>query len=464
MEHSNGFLEKLDNHLSNLSALNKDVYVFLDANIDLLKLNTLNLCNDYMDVNLSNGFIQLICRATRIQGIHYSLIDHILTNTNQPNYSVGTIVSDISDHFINFIKLSIDNPPPKHKVEVKRKFTGENIARFKNALSNFTWDDVCAENDIDKAFDIFWTKFNDLYNLNFPTTRTKFNRNLHKINNYMTAGLMISRATKLELCKKATRDRNNIATENYRRYRNIYNSLLRTSKKMYFDKNFDLFKKNPKKTWDLLKEATNLNKSNNQIEKLMINNEISMDKKQIANAFNDFFVKVGVNISESIIPTNAKAEDFMPINDDIEQIDLGTTNATHFCDIVKALQPKCSLDADGLSTKLLKGVALEISRPLSYIFNLSLVNGIFPKKLKKSRTVPIFKAGDPTSCDNYRPIALLSSLSKILEKMVSVKLVNHLDFNKLLYKHQYGFQKNKSTEHNLVQALNYIGQAFNDNK
>jgi len=214
----------------------------------------------------------------------------------------------------------------------------------------------------------------------------------------------------------------------------------------------------------LLKEATNLNKSNNQIDKLTINNEISMDKKQIANAFNDFFVKVGVNISESIIPTNAKAEDFMPINDDIEQIDLGTTNATHFCDIVKALQPKCSLDADGLSTKLLKGVALEISRPLSYIFNLSLVNGIFPKKLKKSRTVPIFKAGDPTSCDNYRPIALLSSLSKILEKMVSVKLVNHLDFNKLLYKHQYGFQKNKSTEHNLVQALNYIGQAFNDNK
>ena len=129
-----------------------------------------------------------------------------------------------------------------------------------------------------------------------------------------------------------------------------------------------------------LKEATNLNKCNNQIEKLMVNNVISKDKKQIVNAVNDFFVKVGVNISESIIPTNSKAEDFMPNNDEIDQIDLGTTNSTHFCDIVKALQPKCSLDADGLSTKLLKGVALEISRPLSYIFNFSLQNGIFPKK------------------------------------------------------------------------------------
>ena len=64
----------------------------------------------------------------------------------------------------------------------------------------------------------------------------------------MTAGLMISRTKKLELCKLAARDRNNVTTEKYKKYRNLYNSLLRTSKKMYFDKNFDLFKKNPKKT------------------------------------------------------------------------------------------------------------------------------------------------------------------------------------------------------------------------
>jgi len=48
--------------------------------------------------------------------------------------------------------------------------------------------------------------------------------------------------------------------------------------------------------------------------------------------------------------------------------------------------------------------------------------------------------------------------------MVSVKLVNHLDLNKILYEHQYGFQRNKSTEHNLIHAVNYIAQAFNENK
>jgi hypothetical protein len=48
-------------------------------------------------------------------------------------------------------------------------------------------------------------------------------------------------------------------------------------------------------------------------------------------------------------------------------------------------------------------------------------------RLKCSRTVPIFKAGRADLCDNYRPISLLSTLYKILEKMVCVQLVNHLD-------------------------------------
>ena len=164
---------------------------------------------------------------------------------------VGTIVCDISDNFINFIQLSIDNHKPKIKMEAKRKFTAENIPRFKHSLSILNWNDVCTETNIDLAFDKFWTNFNDLYNLNFPVIRCKFNRNVHKINNYMTTGLMISRAKKIDLCKKAAKDRNNESTEKYKKYRNIYNSLLRISKKMYFDKNFDLFKRNPKKNMGL---------------------------------------------------------------------------------------------------------------------------------------------------------------------------------------------------------------------
>ncbi len=109
----------------------------------------------------------------------------------------------------------------------------------------------------------------------------------------------------------------------------------------------------------------------------------------------------------------------------------------------------------------MKYVNFEIREPLAHIFSLSLENGTFPNRLKNSRTVPIFKAGDATLCDNYRPISLISTFSKILKKIVAVNLTNHLQINKLLHKHQFGFQRNLSTDHNLIQVVSFIGNALN---
>ena len=101
---------------------------------------------------------------------------------------------------------------------------------------------------------------------------------------------------------------------------------------------------------------------------------------------------------------------------------------------------------------------------MAHTFNLSLDQGIFPEKLKECRIVPIFKSGDPKICDNYRPISLVNTLSKILEKIVTLKLTNHLQVNDLLYKHQYGFLRGKSTEHNLIHVVNYIANSLNNGK
>jgi hypothetical protein len=90
------------------------------------------------------------------------------------------------------------------------------------------------------------------------------------------------------------------------------------------------------------------------------------------------------------------------------------------------------------------------------MFNLSLRTGLFPTNLKTSHTVPIFKSGDPSQCDNYRPISLQSALSKILEKVVACRLVNHLKYNKLLNENQFGFQEGFSTVHHLLKLTNHV--------
>jgi hypothetical protein len=111
---------------------------------------------------------------------------------------------------------------------------------------------------------------------------------------------------------------------------------------------------------------------------------------------------------------------------------------------------------------MIKSISNEISIPLAHIFNLSLSQGVFPEKLKNCRVIPIFKAGDQLDVDNYRPISLLSSISKILEKIVADKLIYHLLSNDLIYQHQYGFLPKRATEHNLLHIVNFITSALND--
>ena len=117
-----------------------------------------------------------------------------------------------------------------------------------------------------------------------------------------------------------------------------------------------------------------------------------------------------------------------------------------------------------ISINLLKFILNSVSVPLAHIFDLSLKNGIFPNKLKSSRVVPVFKSGDRKICDNYRPISLVSSIAKILEKIVALKLTNHLEINKLFYPYQFGFQRGLSTEHNLLHLTNFVSSALNNNK
>jgi hypothetical protein len=126
-----------------------------------------------------------------------------------------------------------------------------------------------------------------------------------------------------------------------------------------------------------------------------------------------------------------------------------------------AFEPKNSSDINCISNKLIKFLKFEIAEPLVYIFSLSISSGSFPSRLKTSRTVPIFKSGDHLLCDNYCPISLLPTISKILEKAMAKRLTNHLKENNLLCQNQFGFQEKMSTVHHLLKLTNYITTELN---
>ena len=158
------------------------------------------------------------------------LFDHILTNIVTEEIASGVIVSDISDHFPVFIELPSVRAKNKTKNNLTRNFSKFNIEKFRVNLSQLDWSSVSDSEDIDISYGNFWDTFKTLFDLNFPLTKSKFNKNFHKINSFMTKGLLISRMTKINLHKKSINDPSTANLRAYRRFHNIYTKTLRARK------------------------------------------------------------------------------------------------------------------------------------------------------------------------------------------------------------------------------------------
>ena len=89
---------------------------------------------------------------------------------------------------------------------------------------------------------------------------------------------------------------------------------------------------------------------------------------------------------------------------------------------------------------------LIIVQPLTLIINQSLTSGIYPDKFKISKITPLHKKDDRTIVSNYRPISLLPTMSKIIERVMHSQLYAFLNENNLITEQQYGFRSNHSTD------------------
>ena len=457
------FNSKFDELLSSLQQTRKESYVFIDANIDLLHLGCTDSQN-YMNLILGKSYLQCVAKATRIQNNSKSLIDHILINSGCRDIFTGTLISDVSDHFFTFVSRPC---PTKmnlncRKTMVTRDFSHNKMQNFKTMLGGSNWDNVTSANDVDLAYEAFWSIYKACFSSCFPLKRTRINKNFHKVNNFMTGGLLKSRVTKNKLHKTAISTPTVENIVKYKRFKTLYQRVVRAAKKLYFTNKLAQNAYSPKKTWETLNEVLGKTSKSKSVEQININGIPETDPSKIARHFNEFFSSVGHQISNSVSPIDKKPEEFINYGENIPDLRLMNTTPEHVKKIISKSKTKYSCDAQGISTKMIIFIGHEIATPLAHIFNLSLGDGKFPSKLKKCRVIPIFKTGNSLDCDNYRPISLLSAISKVLEKIVADRLVTHLTINDLLYVNQYGFLPKKSAEHNLMQILNYVSAALNE--
>jgi len=166
--------------------------------------------------------------------------------------------------------------------------------------------------------------------------------------------------------------------------------------------------------------------------------------------FNSYFVNIG-NVIDNKIPRVDKNH----------QVNLNNikTNKTFFLvptipqeifKIIESLDQKKTLGPNSIPTFILKQFNNFFSEKLSTIINLSFETGIFPNMCKIAKVIPIFKKDDELQCENYRPISLLPNFSKIFEKVIYNRMYEFLSKNDLIYKRQFGFRRDHSSNHALI--------------
>ena len=294
-----------------------------------------------------------------------------------------------------------------------------------------------------------------------PKKVVRFDRKKHKINPWLTAGILKSINSKDKLYKtllQTPKDSQSYPAilSNFKAYKNIIRRSIMHAKRDYYRHAFNRYSTNLQKTWVTINETLNRKKGKRDFPKefKLTNGYTISEPKEIANVFNDFFVSIG---DTGVLNTNRNIDfnQYMPLKTNCTLIfkEITVDNTRR---IIDSLKPKTSTGVDSVSNKLLKFVKNAISEPLTIIINQMLRVGIFPDLLKISKVVPVYKKDDNTNLSNYRPISLLPSMSKIFEKVILEQLFTYLEDNNLIHRHQYGFRKHHSTEYAALHIVDYL--------
>ena len=444
------FLEKLEEVLDSITRENKDVYLMGDYNIDLL--NTENSSTLKLISTLSSyAFTSHISNPTRISNTSQTLIDNIFSNAvDNNNFTNGVLYYDISDHLPIFTLRSLSVTQKnlnRNKRKKKRKESERNINSLIGDLTQEGWENVLNETDADRAYETFLQKLLFYYNKNIPLVNSKqLKKNKHP---WITKGISRSITTRTKLYKKALKTKSEIEMCRYKKYRNILTSVIRLSRKLHYS---DILNRNKGRTsmlWSTVNDIIGKKQTNNPntftIEEQQIN-----DPVKISNEFNSYFTKIGPELARNIGTCECNFSNYLPQSCD-KSFFLNPTNVHEVTDTVRTLKRSKSSGFDEISVNLLKKIIHPIASPLTYIFNLSISTGRCPDSLKLAKVTPVFKKDDSSLITNYRPISLLPSISKILEKLIYKRLFKFLTDNDLLVPNQFGFRKGHSTDQAMLQ-------------
>ena len=200
-------------------------------------------------------------------------------------------------------------------------------------------------------------------------------------------------------------------------YPNFLKSIICRAKTVYFTKRFVGCAKNIKKTWDAIKEVSRPSmKPEGLLKSLIVDDQLVTEKGQIRHHMNKFFAEIGKKLL--IVFLIPLCHSLGSSSLCLKSMVLGEVTVQEIRNIVLSLK-NSSAGFDQISAKVIKHILPSIITPIYHLINRSFQLGVFLKRLKLARVIALFEGGDRKDPVNYRPIYLLSGLSKLFERQCS---------------------------------------------
>ena len=388
---------------------------------------------------------QIVSEPTRVTQSSCSTIDLVFMSSPSHLISCVTIPAlSNSDHFGLSVLFSAGTTPRRPKATLRRiwRYSLANFELACDMLDGTNWDDIFTD-EVNSSWENWRTRFLQIMDHCIPQLTLKSKKNLPWLTKSVTQAIRKRNA----LFRAAKRCKSTASFQRYRAARNKVVALLRLNKKRFFKR---LGSAPMKEFWKAIKLMNKQKSTIPTLNKNGVKAESSYDKAVLLNSyFHQCF--------NTMVPPLDEHQS--PLNPSSFPAELLCTEDVIF-DLITELDCNKSSGPDDISARMLKGTAASVTPSITRLFNLSLSSGSFPDAWKMARVVPIPKSSDMSVPSNYRPISILSIISKILERVVYQYIFQHLCLTSPISPKQWGFLPGRSTTsallsvtHNWLQQL-----------
>lgn len=432
-------------------------YVLLgDMNINLCERSIIRTqyLNSLSEIGLVCGISQYTRVETRGDILTKSCIDHIfLRAVNYREVHTAVINNALADHYITGCAI----------VHASNKNTSEPM--YKNMLDNkkleyelrkIKWDsalDLVYPNDI---FKYITDKFSDVYNKCMKSCIIKIGKRQEcKWVNTRAINMSKKKQELLQICKQD--ENNKLNRLLYNRYRNLTNKYMEKTKNNYIKKDILNNFRNQKKVWEIINNICGrVCKSVDDVILKHFKNET----KRICNTFAYGFDNNVQNICSScdvkLLPNN------LYLTESNVSMRLKKTTNDVIQKLIMQMNKKKSPGIDNIRARDLLCISAEITPVITHLINACISTSLYPDPLKIGIIRPIHKKGSYSDVNNYRPITILPSIDKIVERYFESEITSFLTTNSLINEKQYGFQKGRNTSQLLSTFVNEVNQHLNN--